>query len=120
VDHTEDHGRGGETAEENLAPACRHDHRVKHEAGWRLEQPKPGHLCWTTRLGHIYDVTPKPIIPPLPDPIPPDPKGRVYDLSRPDGPGNDDILESQPEEEAEAPRPPPPPPAPVDDDEPPF
>jgi hypothetical protein len=29
-------------------------------------------------------VKPNPIIPPLPDPIPPDPRERVYDLSGPD------------------------------------
>ena len=113
MDHTEDHGRGGETVEENLAPACRHDHRGKHEAGWRLEQPTPGHLRWTSRLGHTYNIEPKPIIQPLPDPIPPDPKGRVYDLSGPD-------VDEQPD----APRAPPTPaeePTTVDDDdEPPF
>ena len=119
LDHTDDYGNGGVTAEENLAPACRHDHRLKHEAGWRLEQPRPGHLRWTSRLGKIYDTHPKPVITPMPDPIPADPRDRTYDISRPDG---DDILPPQPAEEPQTPRPPPPaaPPTTVDDEEPPF
>jgi hypothetical protein len=121
MDHSDDYARGGETAEDNLAPACRHDHRLKHEAGWHLEQPTPGHLRWTSRLGHTYDVRPKPVMPWLPDPIPPDPKDRVHDNSRPDGPANQHILEpEEPKQTPEAPRPPPPPPAPIYDEEPPF
>ena len=35
----------------NLGPLCRHHHRLKHEAGWKLEQPTPGtlHLDQPTR-----------------------------------------------------------------------
>jgi hypothetical protein len=45
-DHTRDHGHGGPTTEGNLGNACRHDHRLKHEGGWRLHQPQPGHFHW--------------------------------------------------------------------------
>jgi hypothetical protein len=70
ADHTNDHARGGVTTERNLGHACRHDHRVKHDGGWRLDQPKPGKFRWTSRLGHTYLVHPPPITEALPDPIP--------------------------------------------------
>jgi hypothetical protein len=70
ADHTTDHARGGVTTERNLGHACRHDHRLKHDGGWRLDQPEPGHFRWTSRLGHTYLVHPPPITEPLPDPIP--------------------------------------------------
>ncbi len=38
----------------NLGPLCRHHHRLKHEAGWKLEQPTPGTFTWTSPLGHTY------------------------------------------------------------------
>lgn len=40
-DHTVDHGHGGPTTGPNLGDACRHDHRLKHQGGWRLHQPQP-------------------------------------------------------------------------------
>jgi hypothetical protein len=69
ADHTLDHVRKGPTAEHNLCHTCRHDHRLKHDGGWHLEQPEPGHFRWTSRLGHAYPVQARPIIEPLPDPI---------------------------------------------------
>jgi hypothetical protein len=71
-DHTRDHGHGGPTTNGNLGAACRHDHRLKHEGGWRLHQPQPGHFHWTSRLGHSYHRPPTPILEPLPDPLSPD------------------------------------------------
>jgi hypothetical protein len=70
LDHTIDYAAGGPTDEHNLAPACRHDHRVKHHGGWHLRHVGPGHVQWTSRLGHTYPVAPTPVIEPLPDPIP--------------------------------------------------
>jgi hypothetical protein len=36
---------------------CRHDHRIRHEAGWVHEPlPNGGHR-WTTKLGHIYTTS---------------------------------------------------------------
>ncbi|HEY6421660.1 MAG TPA: hypothetical protein VIY28_00150 [Pseudonocardiaceae bacterium] len=69
-DHTLDHAKGGATVGPNLGDACKHDHRLKHEGGWRLHQPQAGHFHWTSRLGHTYQVRLRPIIEPLPDPIP--------------------------------------------------
>ncbi len=44
LDHTSDYAKGGPTHPHNLGPLCRHHHRLKHEAGWKLEQPTPGHV----------------------------------------------------------------------------
>ncbi|MGH3673254.1 MAG: HNH endonuclease signature motif containing protein, partial [Pseudonocardiaceae bacterium] len=68
ADHTLDHARGGTTTDRNLGHGCRHDHRLKHDGGWRLEQLEPGHFRWISRLGHAYLVHPPPIIDPLPHP----------------------------------------------------
>jgi Domain of unknown function (DUF222) len=54
LDHTEDFAKGGRTHPHNLGPLCRHHHRLKHEAGWKLEQPQPGKFIWTSPLGHTY------------------------------------------------------------------
>jgi hypothetical protein len=72
TDHTLDHAHGGATTEPNLGNACRHDHRLKHDGGWRLHQTEPGLFHWRSRLGHSYLLHPSPIIEPLPDPIPRD------------------------------------------------
>jgi hypothetical protein len=45
-DHTLDHTKGGPTIGSNLGAACRHDHRLKGEGGWALDQPKPGVFRW--------------------------------------------------------------------------
>jgi hypothetical protein len=54
LDHTEDFAKGGRTHPHNLGPLCRHHHRLKHEGGWKLEQPTPGTFIWTSPLGHTY------------------------------------------------------------------
>jgi hypothetical protein len=69
-DHTLDHTDGGPTTGPNLGALCRHDHRLKGEGGWKLDQPHPGVFQWTSRLGHPYHQHPPQIIEPLLDPIP--------------------------------------------------
>ncbi|MQA12935.1 MAG: DUF222 domain-containing protein [Pseudonocardiaceae bacterium] len=116
-DHTRDHQHGGPTLPANLGGPCRHDHRLKHEGGWRLDQPAPGHFRWTSRLGHVYLRQLEPIIEPLPDPIPRD--RDPYPVLTPDDRDweGDHILEHPPPE----PEPPPaPPPHDPDTDPPPF
>jgi hypothetical protein len=39
LDHTRDHARGGETAEDNIGPACKRHHPDK-ERRWTLTQPR--------------------------------------------------------------------------------
>jgi hypothetical protein len=58
LDHTVPYDQGGRTCECNLAPLCRHDHRRKQAEGWRLEQPEPGLMYWTTPAGRHYITTP--------------------------------------------------------------
>ncbi|MFC5142222.1 hypothetical protein ACFPK1_28610, partial [Actinomycetospora rhizophila] len=70
IDHTLAVNHGGITVEHNLDPVCRHDHRLKHEAGWHLAQPAPGRFVWTSPTGHTYDRPPRPVRPDLPDPAP--------------------------------------------------
>ena len=54
LDHTIPYDQGGRTCECDLAPLCRHHHRCKQSEGWRLEQPQPGILRWTTPAGRQY------------------------------------------------------------------
>jgi hypothetical protein len=58
LDHTVPFDQGGRTCECDLAPLCRHHHRCKQAEGWRLDQPQPGVLCWTTPAGRHYVTTP--------------------------------------------------------------
>ncbi len=45
---------GGPTTPCNLAPLCRHHHRVKHEAPWKPTLAPNRNHTWLSRLGHIY------------------------------------------------------------------
>jgi hypothetical protein len=58
LDHTVPYDQDGRTCECNLAPLCRHHHRCKQSEGWRLDQPRPGTLTWTTPAGRHYTTTP--------------------------------------------------------------
>jgi hypothetical protein len=58
LDHTVPYDQDGRTCECNLAPLCRHHHRCKQAERWRLEQPSPGVMCWTTPAGRHYVTTP--------------------------------------------------------------
>jgi len=48
----------GITCECDLGPFCRHHHRVKQAPGWKLEQPEPGVMRWTTPSGRHYTTHP--------------------------------------------------------------
>ena len=94
-DHTVDHARGGPTVRANLGPTCPHDHGVKHEGGWEVEQPEPGTFIWRSPLGGEYRSRGEILDAPLPDPviIPTDPvitptePGEEHDRARyDDGP----------------------------------
>ena len=58
LDHTVPYDQGGRTCECGLAPLCRHHHRCKQAEGWRLEQPRPGVMRWTTPAGRRYHLRP--------------------------------------------------------------
>jgi hypothetical protein len=48
----------GITCECDLGPACRRHHKCKQAPGWRLEQPEPGLMQWTTPSGRVYVTRP--------------------------------------------------------------
>lgn len=54
LDHYEEWSGGGQTFVDNLPPACRHDHRVRHRGNWRYRRSRNGEFIWTSPLGHSY------------------------------------------------------------------
>ena len=58
LDHSTPYGEGGVTEVGNLAPLKRFAHRVRTHGGWKVEQPEPGWLMWTSPYGYSYAVTP--------------------------------------------------------------
>lgn len=61
IDHTHPYSQGGSTDEANVEPLCDPDHGpVKHDGGWELHQPQPGHFVWISPRGHYYEVRPQP------------------------------------------------------------
>ncbi|MDD7940349.1 DUF222 domain-containing protein [Actinomycetospora lutea] len=128
IDHTHDHARGGATLTWNLGAWCTHDHRAKHQAGWTVRQPRPGHFVIRTRAGITHSTGPKRILRLLPHPRPAaEPRPLPYD-GWPDTTSEDDDADRLAEigpEPAAGPRTttaPPREPPPVDDldDPPPF
>ncbi|WP_404313155.1 HNH endonuclease [Agrococcus terreus] len=63
VDHTIGWADGGSTSLGNLAHLCRRHHTLKGTTRWRLEQPEPGTLRWTSPTGRTYIDEPAPIGP---------------------------------------------------------
>jgi len=57
LDHTTAYP-AGPTCQCNLSPPCRRHHRAKQAPGWRLEQPEPGVMRWTTPSGRSYTTRP--------------------------------------------------------------
>jgi hypothetical protein len=57
IDHSVAWIEGGPTTNCNLAPLCRHHHRIKHDAGWSYCAIGDSDYLWTTRLGHRYTTS---------------------------------------------------------------
>jgi hypothetical protein len=52
LDHLAAWSAGGVTDDDNLAPECRHHHRIRHETRWNPSRdPDTGDLRWTSPLG---------------------------------------------------------------------
>ncbi|WP_300682829.1 HNH endonuclease signature motif containing protein [Nocardioides sp.] len=51
-------GPPGQTTSTNLAPLCRHHHRLKTHSGWQYQHLEPGVFLWTTPAGRHYLRTP--------------------------------------------------------------
>ncbi|WP_136585768.1 HNH endonuclease signature motif containing protein [Microbacterium hydrothermale] len=61
LDHLTAWADGGATNADNLAPECRHHHRLRHETGWTpAVDPVTGDVRWTSPLGSTYDTDPPP------------------------------------------------------------
>lgn len=54
LDHQIPWANGGATSVDNLTPLCRHDHRLKHKAGWTYRTLANGDYQWHSPLGHTY------------------------------------------------------------------
>lgn len=57
LDHRIPWAEGGSTTVESLGPLCRHDHVIRHGAGWRYRRLPNGDHEWTTRFGHTYTTS---------------------------------------------------------------
>jgi len=57
LDHRTPYADGGPTSVANLVPLCRHDHRIRHDAGWTHKPLPGGDHHWTTKLGHTYTTS---------------------------------------------------------------
>jgi hypothetical protein len=60
LDHRIPYSENGATTPSNLVPLCRHDHRIRHEAGWKHERRAGGGHVWISRLGHRYVTSGRP------------------------------------------------------------
>ncbi|NEE01397.1 HNH endonuclease signature motif containing protein [Phytoactinopolyspora halotolerans] len=69
-DHEHEFCLGGLTVAGNLACLCRHDHRLRHDGGWKAHRPDTGTTIWHSPLGHRYTNRAPAIIPTLPNPRP--------------------------------------------------
>ena len=57
-EHNTPYEAGGRTCLCNGGPKCRHDHRLKQQPGWTVEQLADGTFRWTTPAGRSYDTEP--------------------------------------------------------------
>jgi hypothetical protein len=57
-EHNTPYQTGGRTCLCNGNPKCRHDHRVKQDPRWAVEQLPTGEVRWTTPSGRQYTTEP--------------------------------------------------------------
>jgi Domain of unknown function (DUF222) len=57
-EHNIPYEAGGRTCMCNGGPKCRHDHRVKQDPRWTVEQLTPAVIRWTTPSGRQYTTEP--------------------------------------------------------------
>ena len=57
LDHRIPFAEGGPTDEHHLAPLCRNDHCIRHQAGWTYKFLPNGTIEWTSPLNHTYTTS---------------------------------------------------------------
>jgi hypothetical protein len=57
-EHNIAYEKGGKTCLCNTGPKCRHEHRLKQDARWKVEQHSDGTFTWTTPSGRQYTTGP--------------------------------------------------------------
>jgi hypothetical protein len=57
-EHNTPYEAGGRSCLCNGGPKCRHDHRLKQQPGWTVDQLPDGTFRWTTPAGRSYDTEP--------------------------------------------------------------
>ena len=57
-EHNTPYEAGGRSCLCNGGPKCRHDHRLKQQPGWKVDQLPDGTFRWTTPAGRSYDTEP--------------------------------------------------------------
>ena len=57
-EHNVPYETGGRTCLCNGGPKCRHDHRLKQQPGWTVDQLPDGSFRWTTPAGRTYTTEP--------------------------------------------------------------
>ncbi|NIZ91404.1 HNH endonuclease signature motif containing protein [Kineococcus rubinsiae] len=60
LDHVVPYAQGGESTAENLAPECRHHHRLKTHTRWQVTPLPTRGWRWTSPTGHTYDTSTDP------------------------------------------------------------
>lgn len=60
LDHLRSWAEGGPTDDDNLAPECRHHHRIRHETRWHPTFGPDGEYRWISPLGREVDADPPP------------------------------------------------------------
>jgi hypothetical protein len=57
-EHNIPYEAGGRSCLCNAGPKCRHEHRLKQDPRWTVEQPTPATFRWTTPSGRKYTTEP--------------------------------------------------------------
>ena len=57
IDHTAPWAETHTTETDDLAPLCRHHHRIRHQHRWAYTRRPDGDYEFTSQLGHTYTTS---------------------------------------------------------------
>jgi len=60
LDHVVPYAQGGATRTDDLAPECRHRHRLKTHTRWAVKPLPTRGWRWTSPTGYTYDTSTDP------------------------------------------------------------